>query len=146
MFQPSRDQARRVFFDTWRKHEAGEPLEPMEQQVLPVILQHPEYHPLLRDPERYLLRDYRPEQGATNPFLHLGMHLALAEQRSIDQPAGIGERLQALALRHGMHEAEHRAMECLAEMIWQAQREGLPPDGTRYLACLDGHLGTGPRT
>lgn len=137
MFNPSRDQARRFFFDTWRKYKERQPLSGLEGTALEILLQHPEYHALLEDPERYLDRDYSPEAGETNPFLHLGMHLAIAEQLSIDQPPGIKARYQKLLEKCGNpHDAQHIAMECLAEMIWQAQRHGTPPDGVLYLDCL----------
>jgi uncharacterized protein DUF1841 len=137
VFNPSRDQARDFFFETWRKYRAGEPLAGLETVVLQVILAHPEYHPALDDPERFRDRDYSPELGEPNPFLHLSMHVALEEQVSIDQPAGIARSLGALTAKHGdRHEALHDAMECLGEMMWRSQRDSTPPDAAAYLECL----------
>jgi hypothetical protein len=139
MFNPSRDQVREFFFGVWAKYRGGQPLEGAETLALPVLLQHPEYHALLDQPDHYRERDYPPEFGETNPFLHLSMHLALAEQASIDQPPGIRERLDLLARQLGDRmEAEHAAMDCLAEMIWQAQRQGSAYDLSIYFDCLDG--------
>lgn len=138
MFNPSRDQVRTFFFSVWNKYKNQQPLEGAETLALPLILQHPEYHDMLDQPERYLERDYPPEFGETNPFLHLSMHLALAEQASIDQPRGIRDRLNRLATKNGGRmDAEHAAMDCLAEMIWQAQRQGSGYDPILYLDCLD---------
>jgi len=138
MFNPSRDQVRRFFFDAWAKYRAGQPLAGAEQPALQAILAHPEYHAMLDDPERYLEHDYPPELGKTNPFLHLSMHLALAEQLSIDQPAGVRDRHHRLLERCGdAMRAEHEMMDCLAEMIWQSQRSGVPYDPAGYLECLD---------
>ncbi len=138
MFNPSRDDARRFFFDTWRKYRAQQPLEGLETTVLDTLLAHPEYHALLDQPGRYLERDYPPEFGETNPFLHLSMHLAIAEQLGIDQPPGIRAHYQALLEKTGdaMH-AQHEIMDCLAEMIWQAQRHSTAFDPLIYFACLD---------
>ena len=137
MFNPSRDQARAFLFDVWDKHGQGAPLTPLEQVALAVILEHPEYHAVLRDRERYLDRDWKPEGGETNPFLHLQMHLAIEEQLSIDQPPGIRAAIEALARRHdSMHKARHDVMECLAEMIWNAQRHGAAFDNAAYLDCI----------
>jgi hypothetical protein len=137
MFNPSRDQARAFLFDVWDKHGAGAALTPLEQMALAVILEHPEYHAVLRDRERYLDRDWKPEGGETNPFLHLQMHLAIEEQVSIDQPPGIRSEIEALARRHGsMHDARHDVMDCLAEMIWNAQRHGAGFDNFAYLDCI----------
>ena len=137
MFNPSRDQAREFFFETWRKYRAQEPLAGLESVVLQVILAHPEYHPALDDPQRFRDRDYSPESGQANPFLHMSMHLAIEEQVSIDQPGGIASSLAALAARHGdRHEAMHDAMECLGEMVWRSQRDRAPPDAAAYLECL----------
>jgi hypothetical protein len=138
MFNPSRDQARSFFFETWSKYQQGEPLSGLEQTALKVILLHPEYHGLLGDRERNQYRDFGPEGSQLNPFLHLSLHLAIEEQLSIDQPPGIRSRYEALAKRRGSeHDAKHDVLECLGETIWQAQRTGLAPDHTDYLQCLD---------
>ena len=138
MFSPSRDQVRDFFFSVWDKYRNSQPLEGAETLALPVILQHPEYHAILENPLRHQEKDYLPELGETNPFLHMSMHLALAEQASIDQPPGIRNRLDQLALKLGDRmEAEHAAMDCLAEMIWQAQRQGSGYEPALYLDCLD---------
>jgi len=135
MFDPSRDQVRDTFFETWRKYRAGEPLAGIETIVLDVILAHAEYHAMLDDPGRYRERDYQDE---ANPFLHMSLHVALEEQLSIDQPPGIAGHFQALVRRHGeRHAALHEALECLAETMWRAQRDKMPPDGAAYLACLE---------
>jgi hypothetical protein len=137
MFTPTRDQARRLFFDTWSRYRRGEPLSELESMALEVILDHPEYHALLEDPHRHLERDYTPEQGGLNPFLHLSLHLAVAEQLSIDQPRGIRRAFERLRSRLASeHDARHAVLECLAETLWQAQRLDLPPDERAYLACL----------
>jgi hypothetical protein len=137
VFNPTRDQAREFLFDLWDKHRAGAALTPLESLALSVILEHPEYHAMLGDRERYLERDWKPEGGETNPFLHLQMHLAIEEQVSIDQPPGIREAVQALARRHdSAHEARHDVMDCLAEMIWNVQRHGVAFDNASYLDCL----------
>ncbi len=142
MFNPSRDQVRQFFFGVWNKYKNQLPLEGAETLALPILLQHPEYHAMLDQPERHLDRDYPPEFGEANPFLHLSMHLSLAEQASIDQPPGIRERLERLAAKCGDRmEAEHAAMDCLAEMIWQAQRHGGGYEPTIYLGCLDEKIG-----
>ena len=134
MFSPTREQVREMFFAAWRKYRAGEVLAGIETLALEVILAHPEYHAMLAEPQRYRERDYTDE---SNPFLHMSLHLALEEQLSIDQPPGIGEAFQALAFKcHDRHDALHEALECLAETMWRAQREGAPPDAAAYLDCL----------
>ena len=96
MFEPTREQVREFFFETWRKVQAGEALTGMEALALDVVLLHPEYHAVLADPARTREQEYFPELGQTNPFLHLSLHLALEEQLSIDQPRGIAARFAAL--------------------------------------------------
>lgn len=142
MFQPSRDDARRFLFDTWKKQQSGQPLTDLERLAAAIMLDHPEYHVHLRQPERYLEQDWHPEQGQTNPFLHLMMHLSIDEQCSIDQPPGVRALLAALAERHGSrHTAQHEAMDGMAEMLWRAQREGRFPDPNVYLNILRDKLG-----
>ena len=141
MFNPSREEARRMFFETWRKYQAQEPLAGIESMVLEVILQHPEYHDLLSQAEQYGERDYAPEHGETNPFLHLSIHLAINEQLSIDQPAGLKQRYAALLAQTGHAQAaQHEIMDCLAEMLWRAQRDHTGFDAGIYLDCIDRKL------
>jgi hypothetical protein len=134
VFNPSRGQARDLFFEAWRKYRAGEPLVGAEALALEAILAHPEYQEALGQPERYRDKDYTDE---SNPFLHMSLHVALQEQLSIDQPPGIVQRFGALLRRTGeRHAALHEAIECLAETVWRAQRDGAPPDAEAYLECL----------
>jgi hypothetical protein len=135
MFDPSRDQVRDTFFEAWRKYRAGEPLAGIETIALDVILAHPEYHGMLSEPGRHRDKQYADEG---NPFLHMSLHMALEEQLSIDQPPGIAGHFQALVRRHGeRHAALHEALECLAETMWRAQRDKMPPDARAYLDCLE---------
>jgi hypothetical protein len=141
MFNPSRDDVRRFFCAVWRKHREGNVLTPIEATAQKWIAAHPEYHALLEDEERALAEEFSVERGESNPFLHLSMHLALEEQLSIDQPQGIVAAYRRLAERTGsMHDAAHEAMECLGEIVWQAQRSVGPGDteaiGAAYLDCL----------
>jgi hypothetical protein len=137
MFTPSRQEARKFLFDTWKKYKFNQILTSIEQLTLQVMLLHPEYHSALSQEEKYLESDYLPEFGETNPFLHLSMHLAIEEQLSIDQPIGIRTAYESLRNRlDSEHDAKHRIMDCLAETLWQAQRAGQPLDATLYLDCL----------
>lgn len=138
MFNPSRHQARQFLFSTWYKYKHQEALSDMEEIALKVILLHPEYQSILDDTERYHDKDYPPEMGITNPFLHMGMHITIKEQLSIDQPAGIRDRFERLLKKNGNeHDTMHQIMECLAEMIWQAQHSQSAPDPSIYFECLD---------
>lgn len=138
MFAPSRDAARRFFIDTWMKYKAQGSLTDLEKVALQVILLHPEYHAVLENPERSLERDYTPEGGELNPFLHLSLHLAIEEQLSIDQPRGLRERYERLAAKaDSEHDAKHGILECLGETLWEAQRAGRPPDEGVYLRCIE---------
>lgn len=137
MFQPSQNDVRRFFCAAYRRQRAGEPLTPMDALAATWIDQHPEYHADLADEQAALEAVYTVEEGRTNPFLHLSMHLSIEEQCSIDQPRGIRQAVQLLASRrNSLHEAHHEVMECLGEMIWASQRSGLPPDGHAYIDAV----------
>ena len=137
MFNPSRDEVRRFFCEAWRKHGDAQPLTPLEAIAVDWIARHPEYHALLSDPETALAAEFPAEAGRTNPFLHLGLHLSLVEQLQIDQPPGIRQAWQALLrVSADEHEAAHRAIDALAETIWEAQRDRQPPSNERYLERL----------
>jgi hypothetical protein len=138
MFNPSRDEVRRFFTDTWRKQRAGDILTPLEAIAADWIVEHPEYHDDLADETAATSTDYSPESGRTNPYLHLSMHLAISEQLSIDQPPGIRAAHERLVARLGStHEAQHAIMECLGETIWEAQRNNAPLDTDAYLARIE---------
>lgn len=137
MFNPTREQVRDFFFESWRKQREALPLTPLEAMAVDVIGMHPEYHALLEKRDQYVDRDYLPEHGETNPFLHLSMHLSIREQISIDQPRGVAAHHRRLSESLGsVMDAEHAMMDCLGEMIWQAQRQGTAPDPQLYLSCL----------
>jgi hypothetical protein len=135
MFDPSRDQVRTFFIESWHKRRSGGILTPLETIAADLIEMHPEYHGDLTDPEA-LTRDHGVESGRTNPFLHLSMHLAIAEQISIDHPPGIRQAHAKLSERVGEHEAVHEIMECLGQVIWEAQRLGRSPDNDTYLDLI----------
>jgi len=135
MFNPTRDQVRQFFGTAWRKHLDAAPLTPLETMAVDWILQHPEYHEPLQDPQA-LAADYTVQEGRTNPFLHLSMHLAISEQLSIDQPPGICAAYQSLLATRSPHEAAHEIMECLGEVVWEAQRLGRPFSNDSYLELI----------
>jgi hypothetical protein len=131
-----RSGLRRMYVEAWRKRIEGRPLEPLEAQIADVIELHPEYHRLLAD-EAVLARDWTPEHGETNPFLHMGLHLAIREQVATDRPRGIADVHASLSRRLGdVHETEHRMSECLGAALWAAQRSGSVPDEAAYLDSL----------
>ena len=137
MFDPSRDDVRRFFCEAWRKHREGLPITPLEAIAVDRIAQHPEYHALLESGDDALAAEFSVESGQSNPFLHLSMHLAIAEQLQIDQPPGIRAAYEQLVRRFGNeHDALHQTMECLGEVVWRAQRDRSPPDADAYLDCM----------
>ena len=137
MFQPSQNDVRSFFCQIWRKQRGDEVLTAMETLAAGWIERHPEYDADLADEAGALAAVYTVEEGKTNPFLHLSMHLSISEQCSIDQPSGIRQAVELLAAkRSGLHAAHHEVMECLGEMVWASQRSGLPPDGHAYLDAV----------
>ncbi len=136
MFSNDRTELRKVFYDCWQQKQDGQTLDALQQMIVSVIEQHPEYHSLL-EKNANIDRDYHPAQGETNPFLHMSMHIALIEQISTDRPPGIRDSHQQLTKSLGSpHQAEHRMMDCLSEAIWQAQRNNAMPDEAAYMTCL----------
>jgi hypothetical protein len=132
-----REGLRRMYVTAWRKSTAHQILEPLEAQIVAVIAEHPEYLRWLEGEETALAGEFPPEAGRQNPFLHMGLHLAIREQVSTDRPPGIALVHRKLAARLGdAHAAEHAMLEPLAEALWQAQRSGLPPDERSYLERL----------
>ena len=137
MFVQDRKEARDYFYLVWSKHKNKLPLEPIEAIISDVILEHPEYHHYLNEKEASHDNDFRPEQNESNPFLHMGMHIALKEQVSSDRPVGINSIFKKIMTKSiSVHDAEHKMMECLGQSLWEAQRNKTFPDDNNYLDCL----------
>jgi len=136
MYNPSRDQARRFLIEAWKKRCERLPGTQLETLAADLIEMHPEYHELLGADDA-LQREWTPEQGETNPFLHLSLHLSIEEQLSIDQPPGIRSTFDSLQTRLGdRHAALHVVLDCLGEVMWRDQRDRAEPDGAAYLDCI----------
>lgn len=136
-FNPSRDQVREFFFNTWLKFKQNQMLEGVEKIGVQVMQMHPEYHAILDDSARFMHQQYFPEMGETNPFLHMSLHLSVLEQISINQPIGIATIHQQLLMQHkDAHTAQHDLLDCLAETIWQAQRNKQGLDAEHYMRLM----------
>lgn len=135
MFTPNRDDVRNFFAEAWRKHRERAVLEGLESLAADIVAAHPEYQALLEGPAEALAREFTPEGGEVNPFLHLSLHLAIAEQLSIDQPPGIAAAYRHLAATQEPHDALHVLLDCLGEAVWRASREGRL-DHEAYLECI----------
>ena len=137
LFHNDRQQIRRMFFEVWNKQKSGQFMQPLEHVILGVILDHPEYQYILDEPDAFTDKDFSPDDGQTNPFFHMGLHIAIREQVASDRPVGIAALWRDLqAGGRAAHDIEHDIQECLAESLWLAQREGRLPDETGYLDCI----------
>ncbi len=135
IFGTDRNELRQMYVDAWRKSCAGEIMSPLEAQIAQVIQDHPEYQPAMTADT--LEESYSPEGGKTNPFLHMGLHLAVREQVATNRPAGIAEVFGQLLAKSGDRlAAEHQALDCLAEALWTAQNNNTAPDEQAYLESL----------
>ncbi len=139
IFGEDRTELRQMYLTAWEKRQSGRPLTPLEDGIAAVIAEHPEYHSALTD--KGLDKDFNPDDGTPNPYLHMGLHLGIREQISTNRPAGIFSIFNKLSEQLGnIHDAEHRMIECLAEAIWSAQRDGRAPDEVAYFKKLNALL------
>jgi hypothetical protein len=142
IFANDRHALRRRFIEAWHKARTGGVMEPLEVQIAEVIAEHPEYQALLERADAALDKEYVPETGETNPFLHMALHIAVREQLATDRPHGITYAFHALlSERADRHAAEHVMVDCLAETLWSAQRAGQPPDENAYLEHIRDRIG-----
>jgi hypothetical protein len=133
----SRDELRAMYRAAWRKFKHQQTLTPLDKQLVAIVSEHPEYHVIVESLASDLA-NYSPRTGQLNPWLHMGLHMAIREQVGTDRPQGIAEVHRRLSARAGAHEAEHRMLEVLAEELWAAQRSGKAPDEQAYLERLRG--------
>jgi len=141
MFGQDRTELRQMFFTAWKKHQNKQLMEPLEAVVAKIIELHPEYHALLENETADLDKDYTPEMGQTNPFLHMAMHISIQEQLSTKRPIGIEQLHQSMLKKNkDPHETEHLMMECLGKMLWEAQSQNRMPDENHYLNCLKKYI------
>ncbi len=137
MFSPSQADVRRFFCSVYAKALAGSALEAIETIASQWMNEHPEYAQDFADVDAALASMGEAQDGRTNPFLHLSMHLSISEQCSIDQPRGIRQAIELLThKRDSLHQAHHEAMDCLGQMLWESQQAGRPPEGDAYIACV----------
>jgi hypothetical protein len=140
LYQPTQADVRRFFCAVYAKAGNNSALEAIETIASLWIEEHPEYHPDLRDVDAALVnlnQVITTDNGKTNPFLHLSMHLTITEQCSIDQPRGIRQAVELLTARlDSLHDAHHVVMECLGQMIWDAQQNKQAPDGQAYVEAV----------
>jgi len=142
LFNPTRDEVRDLFFNTWATFKQAHPLNALEKIAISVIHLHPEYHSILDNPEKYKQQGYFPEQGETNPFLHMSLHLSILEQVSINQPIGIAEIYAELKTKYQEeHSAQHDILDCLGETVWLAQQNKTGLDAAHYLELLNNKIG-----
>jgi hypothetical protein len=135
IFGDDRNELRQMYIDAWQKAATGAVLTPLEAQIARVIEDHPEYQPMMTG--EMLDESFTPEGGKTNPFLHMGLHLAVREQVATDRPPGIAALFNTLLVKTGdVHGAEHKALESLAETLWEAQSKNAMPDEQAYLERL----------
>jgi len=133
MFGTDRNQLRQMYKSAWEKFQQQQSLTPLETQITEVIKEHPEYHDFVLQMDK----DFLPELGQTNPFLHMGLHLGLREQLSTNRPPGISQLYQQLIAANGNpHDVEHSMIECLAQAMWSAQTNNQPPDEKAYFESL----------
>jgi hypothetical protein len=132
----SRDELRGMYRAAWRKYKLQQTLTPLDKQMVAIISEHPEYHVIIESAASDLA-NYSPRSGQLNPWLHMGLHMAIREQVATNRPHGITEIHKQLAARAGeAHEAEHRMLTVMAETLWEAQRSGKAPDEMAYLERL----------
>ena len=138
MFVKDRDSSRRTFIDVWRKHNEKTVMDPLELLILDVILEHPEYHRYLENEDKAINYEPNRQAGESNPFLHMGMHIALREQVQNNRPPGVRDiYLQLIDKKFtSQHELEHLMMECFGRMMWEAQLNNCAPDFIKYLDCI----------
>ena len=135
IFGSDRNELRKMYIDAWNKSTSGELMSPLESQIARVIEDHPEYQPAMT--AETLDESFSPEDGKTNPFLHMGLHLAVREQVATNRPAGVAKAFESLCAKTGdRHAAEHRVIDCLAEALWTAQNNNTAPDERAYLESL----------
>ncbi len=137
----TREEIRRAYSDAWAKAQRGATLSSGEKRIAEVIADHPEYQAVIESGEAALEAEYAPEAGHTNPYLHMGLHIAIREQVAIDRPPGIRSIFERLAAAGDTLEAEHAMIECLAETLWEAQRDHRQPDDAAYLRRLRALVG-----
>ena len=133
MFTSDRSKQRQYLKQAWEKYTSQEQLEPLELQLSKIVEQHPEYQNLIKN----LDSEYFPEQGNTNPYLHINLHLTLQDQITMDQPKGIRDIHSQLIVKiKDAHEVEHMMMEHIAEMIFNAQKNNAAFDIDGYIQAL----------
>ncbi len=107
----------------------------MESLIIGVLEKHPEILPSLHSTS-FQQENYTNDE---NPFLHLGLHVALAEQLQANRPVGIRTLYAKICEKFtDQHEAEHRILEVLAHyIVTEMKQAGSPENERSYLENLE---------
>jgi hypothetical protein len=132
---------RQPFFISWQKFKANQPLTALEKQIADVIHAHPEYHAFFEKNADKL--DTAPMEIESNPFYHLGLHLAIRDQITLDRPLGVRALFEKLNQKYkDSLMTEHQLMVCFAECLMEAGQSQREPDELVYLNRLQMMLNT----
>lgn len=140
LYSQNRHTLRMMYYRAWEKHLHNQPLEPIETQIVKLIIAHPHYQAFFEDKERALKAEFNTQNKEDNPFLHLGLHIAVQDQLATDWPKGFRELYQKLLSKYSVHDAEHLVMECLGQILRTSQHTGQPPSDADYLLCMQNLL------
>lgn len=132
-----RENYRAVFFNAYKKYQKKLPLEPLEKQLLQIILDHPHYHFIFEN-EQNQKNDAWDKQLKENPFLHMSLHISIRDQLAMDQPKGILAIYHDLVLKVGdTHEAEHLMMQILVNTLREMMEKNMSDfDEELYLNAI----------
>ena len=134
MSNNQRTQLRTTFLNAWGKQKKQQPLSALEQSIVTLIAEHPEYIAGIENMDAALETDYALDD---NPFLHLSLHLSLQDQIQTNRPAGIQAIYHNLLKKYqDPHETQHRMMDVLAHLLLDAQKTNKMPDESSYLKSL----------
>ena len=138
MFVKTTKESRQFFLDVRQKMLSHQILQPLEAMIADILTHHPEYDELLGDAKKAFSDEYIANNFDVNPFLHLGLHVALQEQLDANRPTGISSVYQHLKIKVALddHNLRHLMMQCLAQSLQNAQASNSLPDESEYLRCL----------
>ena len=143
LFGDDRNELRNFYFQAWKKYREQRPLEAIEQQIATVVSEHPEYINTIENPDKFQDKDYDERSGEANPYLHLGLHLAIRDQIQTNLPAGIQPLYAKLNTQYTSHlDLEHAIMPILFEEIYAMQHNKTEFSAENYLEKIRGLLQT----
>ena len=143
-----RAQNRKLFHMLWERAQnddfAG--LDDEQRRIAEALKLHAdEYHNVFEFSDVVPDREFDPQKGEVNPFLHISIHAAVQAQLEAKDPIEVLQFYNAMRKKKcSHHDALHLILTILAPLMFRTMKSLMPFDNNRYLSLLKKYKSRNP--